>query len=76
FGEAFRLATVGGGAFFGRVGSFSPGFEFDAVVLDDRRLRTPHPRSPAERLERLFALTDGHELHAKYVAGKRLLLDE
>jgi guanine deaminase len=34
--EAFYLATLGGGSFFGQVGSFEPGYEFDAVVLKDR----------------------------------------
>lgn len=35
FPEAFYLATKGGGAFFGKVGSFEEGYEFDVVVLDD-----------------------------------------
>lgn len=35
FAEAFWLATMGGGAFFGKVGSFEEGFAFDALVLDD-----------------------------------------
>ena len=33
--EALYMATKGGGAFFGKVGSFEPGYQFDAVVLDD-----------------------------------------
>ena len=41
FPEGLYLATKGGGSFFGRVGSFEPGYEFDAVVLDDFIL--PHP---------------------------------
>ncbi len=39
--EVFYLATKGGGAFFGHVGSFEKGCEFDAVVLDDSRLKHP-----------------------------------
>lgn len=35
--EAFYLGTAGGGAFFGKVGSFLPDYEFDAVILDDSR---------------------------------------
>ena len=31
--EAFYLATKGGGQFFGKVGSFEDGFEFDAVCI-------------------------------------------
>ena len=42
----------GGGAFFGKVGSFEEGYEFDAVVMDDSVL--PHPQSLnlEERMER------------------------
>ena len=36
--EALWMATKGGGRFFGRVGSFEPGYAFDAVVLDDSAL--------------------------------------
>lgn len=41
--EAFYMATKGGGAFFGKVGSFEPGYEFDAVVCDEQ----PSGTSPA-----------------------------
>jgi len=34
FAEAFYLGTAGGGRFFGKVGSFEPGYEFDAVVIN------------------------------------------
>ncbi len=56
FEEAFYLATKGGGAFFGKVGSFEPGYELDAVILDDRIL--PHPQNLAvrQRLERAVYL--------------------
>ena len=33
--EVFYLGTTGGGKFFGNVGSFEKGYEFDAVVLND-----------------------------------------
>ena len=35
------LATKGGGAFFGKVGSFEPGYEFDAIVMDDSTCHHP-----------------------------------
>ena len=41
--EAFYMATMGGGAFFGKVGSFLEGYEFDALILDDSSLRHPQP---------------------------------
>ena len=36
--EAFYMATAGGGAFFGKVGKFEDGYEFDAAVIDDSKL--------------------------------------
>ena len=70
--EAFYMATKGGGAFFGKVGSFEPGYEFDAVVLDDSSL--PHPQSLdiRSRLERLIYLADQEEIRAKYVRGQEI----
>ena len=73
FPEAFYLATVGGGAFFGKVGCFEEGYEFDAVVLDDSVL--PHPQSMdiAQRMERAVYLgLDEKNITAKYVAGEKL----
>lgn len=69
--EALYLATKGGGEFFGKVGSFEPGYEFDAIVMDDSALPTTRRCTIAERLERVVWLSDGLPL-AKYVAGRRL----
>ncbi|HIT56363.1 MAG TPA: amidohydrolase family protein, partial [Candidatus Galloscillospira stercoripullorum] len=33
--EVFWMGTMGGGSFFGKVGSFEAGYELDAVVLND-----------------------------------------
>ena len=70
--QAFWMATAGGGAFFGRVGRFEPGWEFDAIVLDDSRLDTPRPLSLRDRLERAVYLADDRDIAAKYVDGERL----
>ncbi len=72
FTEGFYLATVGGGAFCGNVGSFSPGYEFDAVVIDDSSLPSPRPLSLRERLERAVYLADDRYIYSKFVAGKKL----
>ena len=56
--EAFWLGTAGGGAFFGKTGSFDDAFEFDALVLDDSPLAAPFPLSLKERLERVMYLFD------------------
>ncbi|MEG2348946.1 MAG: amidohydrolase family protein [Hungatella sp.] len=71
--EAFFLATKGGGAFFGKVGSFEPGYELDVVVMDDSGIRHPQSLSVKERLERLIYLSQECHMKAKYVAGRKVL---
>ena len=74
FSEAFYLATKGGGEFFGKVGSFEEGYEFDAVVLDDSVLPHPQALNLAERMERAVYLgLDGKSIIAKYVAGRKII---
>ena len=71
--EAFYMGTEGGGSFFGKVGSFKEGYEFDAVVLNDSTIPTPLKLSPKDRLERLIYLSDDRNITAKYVAGRKIL---
>jgi guanine deaminase len=72
--EALYIATVGGGSFFGKVGSFERGFEVDALVLDDSGIRTPLDCDPAERVERyMYLAEEGGRIVEKYVAGVRVL---
>lgn len=71
--EALFLATRGGGAFFGNVGSFEKGFEFDAIVMDDSRLKTQLELSLADRLERMVYSSGQCMLVSKYVAGETVL---
>ncbi len=71
--EVFYLATKGGGEFFGKVGSLEPGYEFDAVVIDDGMLRHARELSPKERLERLIYLAEDRQIQAKYIKGKQVL---
>jgi len=73
--EAFYCGTVAGGAFFGKAGmgacgSFDPGYEFDAVVINDRYLAAPFELSLRNRLERAVYLSDSSHIEAKYVRGK------
>ena len=70
--EVFYMATKGGGAFFGQVGSFEPGYEADIVVLDDTRLKHPQELTVQQRLERMIYFSDEREIYAKYVAGTKL----
>ena len=71
--EVFWLGTVGGGSFFGQVGSFAPGYELDALVLDDTRLAGPHRHTVSERLEQMIYLSEDAALTAKFGAVRRLL---
>ena len=70
--EAFYLGTMGGGSFFGKVGSFLEGYEFDALILDDSDIRHPQPLSLKERLERFIYLSDERHIKGKIVAGNRI----
>ena len=74
FSEAFYLATKGGGSFFGKVGSFEEGYEFDAVVMDDTVLPHPQTLTLAERMERAVYLgLDVKKIDAKFVAGRKII---
>lgn len=72
FEEVFYLGTMGGGAFFGKVGSFEKGYALDAVVLDDSNLRHPQKLTVKERLERMVYLSDDRNVVGKYVEGIQL----
>ena len=50
FEETFYMATKGGGEFFGKVGSFEQGYEFDALILDDSILAHPLELNLRQRL--------------------------
>lgn len=73
FDEAFALATVGGGEFFGKVGSFSDGYEFDAVIIRDEDLNGASPRTLHERLERVVYRDATDRITAKYCQGRKIL---
>ncbi len=70
--EAFYLGTLGGGAFFGKVGTFLPEYDFDALVIDDSRFTPQGSRNIPERLERTLYLSDDRDLKHKFAAGRQL----
>ena len=72
FDMAFYIATRGGGTFFGKVGAFEEGYEFDAVVLDDSNLDHPQELTTHERLERIVYIGDERNILGKYVRGVKL----
>ena len=69
--EAFWMATKSAGSFFGRVGSFEPGYEFDALVIDDRELNHDH-YSLLERLERFIYLGDDRQIEKRFCRGQEI----
>lgn len=73
FAEGFWLATQGGGSFFGKVGSFDAGYEFDCVVLADECEPHPQKLGIAERLERsVYLRADKKYIVAKFVQGNKV----
>lgn len=69
--EVFWMATKSAGSFFGRVGSFEPGYEFDALVIDDSELNH-HDYSLVERLERYIYLGDDRQIVHRFCRGKEI----
>ena len=72
--EAFWMATKSGGSFFGRVGSFEPGYEFDALVIDDSILNHDN-YSLLHRLERYIYLGDDRQIEHRFCRGKEIVLE-
>ena len=70
--EVFWIATKSAGSFFGHVGSFEPGYEFDALVIDDSDLNHDH-YSLQERLERYIYLGDDRQIEHRFCRGKEIL---
>ena len=70
--EAFYMATKGGGVFWGKVGSFEPGYDMSAVVLDDKALNGAYDLTLEQRLERIVYLSPDGPIAAKYVGGERI----
>jgi guanine deaminase len=70
--EALYLATKGGGSFFGKVGSFEEGYEFDALVIDDDNLKVRDDLTTEQRLEKYIYIGDDRNIIHRYVYGKKL----
>ena len=69
--EVFWLATKSAGSFFGRVGSFEPGYEFDALVIDDSDLNHDD-YSLLHRLERYIYLGDDRQITHRFCRGQEV----
>ena len=66
--EIFWIATKSAGSFFGKVGSFEPGYEFDALVIDDSVLY-PSEYSLLHRLERFIYVGDDRQIVHRFCRG-------
>lgn len=69
--EVFWIATKSAGSFFGRVGSFEPGYEFDALVIDDSDLNHDN-YTLLERLERYIYLGDDRQISHRFCSGREI----
>ena len=69
--EAFWIATKSAGRFFGHVGSFEPGYDFDALVIDDSQLNHDN-YSLLHRLERYIYLGDDRQIVHRFCYGKEI----
>jgi len=76
FSEVFYMATMGGGKYFGQVGTFKKGYEFDAVVIDDSLMHSMRKMSVDERVERICYNDSDCFVMEKYVKGKRTFVRE
>ena len=69
--EIFWIATKSAGSFFGKVGSFEPGYDFDALVIDDEVLH-PDEYSLLHRLERFIYLGDDRQILHRFCQGREI----
>ncbi|MBR1786949.1 MAG: amidohydrolase family protein [Paludibacteraceae bacterium] len=73
--EAFWIATKSAGSFFGKVGSFEKGYEFDALVIDDHELNHDH-YSLLHRLERFIYIGDDRQIAHRFCRGKEITIPQ
>ena len=67
--ETFYLATKGGGEFFGKVGSFEEGYEFDALVIDDDISRYFNKLTLEERVQKFIYSGNYNNIKVRYING-------
>lgn len=71
FANAFYCATKAGGSVFGKVGSFEPGYHFNALVIDNMEDECIS-LTPSDRIERFCYIGDDRNIVARYIDGKAL----
>ena len=71
FANAFYCATKVGGSVFGKIGSLEPGYQFNAIVIDNMEDKNI-TLTPAERVERFCYIGDERNITARYIDGAPL----
>ena len=71
FEEAFYMATLESGEIFGKVGSFKPGYDFDALVIGDLQDSFMN-LSPKELVERFCYSGEVSNIKYRYCRGKEI----
>jgi len=72
--EAFYIGTLGGGSYFGKVGSFMEGYDADMVVVDDLKGDPSHiDFSIRDRVERLLYNGQDSFIINKFIKGNQIL---
>ena len=70
--ELYYCATVTGGSFFGKTGKFEKGYAFDALVIDDKKLREDSTYTLSQRLLRYLYCSDECTITDRYAKGKSI----
>ncbi|NMA00051.1 MAG: amidohydrolase family protein [Clostridiaceae bacterium] len=69
FPEAYYLATAGGGSFFGKTGTFKPGYSADYIVVDDSCWPATNRYDLSERLEQFIYAGSGDRITERCMRG-------
>ena len=73
FVESFYLASLGGGKYFGPVGSLDEGYHCSFVVLDDSSIKNPNELTITQRIERAaYSALDSYGIVCKYICGNKV----
>lgn len=70
--EAFYLATKESGSYFGKVGSFEPGYDFDALIIDDSGLSMNDSLDLNQRMQRFIYNGDDRNIVNIYCQGRKI----
>lgn len=74
--EVFYMATKAGGKFFGKVGSFEPGYAFDALVIDDTLINGYFANMNCQqRLERFIYMGNEGMITKRFCQGNEIVLN-